>query len=368
MHSSVIPCEEVILRSRKCIISAFHAAVTIFLRGKKVELSNKIRGTIKMACTLGVQTFLPPLAAQAWWLPLRGEDLAVAIANYNTIAGNGCLDGRIYTTRSGALKTFTHKASTSAILRSDIEDLLVVLGEIMLKVKRYIIDARETFVRGESVGFGFIQPGQSIGVLLANLGRMTLEQVDQNKEKIAALTKTEREFVREHCAAFCASENLRVVILCEKTGYKKKVLTSLTQPQRDWSGNALYASCMEYTKEVHKRINKSILKGTAKASVKKRMKVDVDSDETPAERAKKRLKMPIQTIGIDGHHTSEDSMDLLLPQIRSILDGHPQIRSILDGHPDLWSQIEAIARKKKGELCVPAWLFALLHSCCYLTN
>jgi hypothetical protein len=241
-----------------------------------------------------------------------------------------------------------------------------VLADILFKVKRYIIDAREAFVRDESVRFGLIERGQSIGVLLTKLGEMTLEEVDQKKENIAALTKTEREFVREHCAAFCASENLRVVILTPKTGYKKKSLTSLTQPQYNWSGNALYHICMEYTKEVHKKINKATSKGIAKASVKKRMKVDVDSDESPAERAKKRLKMPIQTIGINGHamhtqeenHTSEDSMDLLLSQIRSILDGHP----------DLWSQIQAITRKKKGELCVPAWLFALLHSRCYLTN
>jgi hypothetical protein len=78
---------------------------------------------------------------------------------------------------------------------------------------------------------------------------------------------------------------VNVVITREYTSSKKGVLTELTQPQRNWSGLALYAKCLASTKEVHKKITESTKRGAAKASVKKRMKVVEGSDESPGDQA-----------------------------------------------------------------------------------
>jgi hypothetical protein len=215
----------------------------------------------------------------------------------------------------------------------------------MKRVKRFIMAAKEALVRELSVGFGFIQSGQAFGVLLTSLGRMTAEELAQNVEKIAELTNTERDFVRAQCAAFCEGEKLNVVITREYTRSKKEEMTDLTQLQRKWSGHALYAKCMESTKEVHKKITASTKRGTAKASVKKRMKVVKGSDESPGDRAKKRQKIPFQVVGVNGiailtQEEKQAGEDLQLSRIRSILDGHP----------DLCSQIEAAIKNNKGGL------------------
>jgi hypothetical protein len=234
---------------------------------------------------------LNPLAAHAWWLTLSSPNTVDNVANYHTIAGNGCLDGRIYKSGTGATARFKYKESSNIILQLDCDDLAVVLKDIIRKAKHFIMDAREALICEKSVGFGFIKKGQYFGKVMSSLGRMTADELMTNIEKVAELTKTERFFVREECAAFCEKENLNVVTTHENAGWKQGKLIELAQPQRNWSGNALYAKSMEVTKEVHKKITEATKKGKAKAYVQKRMRKMVECrDESSGERAKKRQK------------------------------------------------------------------------------
>jgi hypothetical protein len=168
---------------------------------------------------------------------------------------------------------------------------------------------------------------------------MTADELMTNIEEIAELTKTERFFVREQCAAFCEKENLNVVITRENAGWKQGKLMELTQPQRNWSGNALYVKSMEGTKAVHKKITEGTKRGKAKGYVQKRRRKMVECrDETSGERAKKRQK------SINGN---------IIPIREEIEVGEELLL------PDHWGQVEAAIKNNNGVLS-----HFSLHSLC----
>jgi hypothetical protein len=213
-----------------------------------------------------------------------------------------------------------------------------------------------TFICDRTATFGFINEGESFGKLLSKLGQLSAEDLFEKRLEIAEITKTERQFVKDQCALFCVSQNLNVVITDGTASIEKGVLTTLKQPQRDWSGSALYAKSMEATKEVHKRITQSTKRGEAKAYVKKRMKtVEVieGSDDSPGEGSSKRQKIALRVVGVNGIEipTEEETQtrdNELLSEIHSLLD----TTAILEGNPGLWNKIEDIFKNEKGLLCI----------------
>jgi hypothetical protein len=301
------------------------------------------------------------LAAHAWWLKLGSSSIEKSIANYHTIAGNGCLDGRVFVKKgTGETVVFEYKDSSSVIDQSDCDDLAAVLHDIQLAAKRFVLDAREKFVRAKAAEFGFIKEGQSFEVLQNALRQMTKEQLTRNKEKMSELTTTERNFVREQCLAFCKTANINVVITNKNYGFAQKEITELVKPQRNWSGHALYVISMEVTKQIYKKIAKCTKDGNAGAAVMKRVKREVSSSEENDEQPPmmKSRRVAFQVVDFNGTNSTNE----MVPRVHSnadlkVAEIHEFIEKTRSIHPnDLLNKIKDLIHRE-GLL-----LLLMLHS------
>ena len=212
------------------------------------------------------------LAAHAWWLPLTSEDVAANVAAYHLIAGNRCLDHRVFEDPiSREVRRFSYKG-TNDTTQEDCNQLSLVLDEITKKAHRFIVDAAEKRITEAAGAGGLIATGQSFDDLLSYLRKLEREELEKVSREIASLiTEAERPFIRKQCDDFCVSEGLSVVITDRHAGFKKGKLCRLSRPQDSWSGNALYVTATEAAKQAKRKISGSTNRGAANASVKKRM-------------------------------------------------------------------------------------------------
>jgi hypothetical protein len=248
---------------------------------------------------------LAALAANAFWLSLTGEDLADNLLNYQTIASNGCLDGRIFHDPSDknsagnkTPKAFSYE--TGNFQQGKCNHLKLVLDDIEAKLRvlsRQQIENECMRIAATGGIIGEKELNASFEVLLEKLADLNEDQLIKIKDVIYEMKSGKRPFWRQVVQNFCEKEKLNIVITDSKCGLGKgKEIIVLKRPHINWSGHALYALVLEHgSKPTMKRIDDATNKGCkSKALVRRKKGSGEDAKHASVEAAEPVLAR--------GHH------------------------------------------------------------------
>ena len=222
----------------------------------------------------------PILPAHAFWYikaVFRNNDATVIqkTEKYAEVAAGGALNGKTFTWQDSndteaAAETFQYKESDKT--EEDFCKLATLLTGILKEYTAFIDTAADNEVVDAAKEFGWIQ-SKEIRDVYAFLRKLSIDELNLKYGKQINQLITHHlghEFVKRETENFCLEHGLNIDRTKHDIALKKKTIVTLSNPQRNKSGHALWAEGVETIKKLKSKIRKTCNLGEAKAAVRQR--------------------------------------------------------------------------------------------------